>query len=265
MNFENTNNEPEVYSEEQLAKWSEGAIRYQSFYDGLSEEDKSRNSRLIEELKLLFLGEKPAYFSGNTMNLFDKEGFDYLLEEAGFEMNEEFIYDPKQVADVIEKYSNVFAKYRLNKPEDVINYLVEAEKKEANDIRGLILGFPYEAVKNFDRIYEADSYCNELIAKLEKILKNNDDKEYLNYKNKNSDNKQLLEFLESQLEKYQIELGLSDNDLKKAKESFKISLSKRDFNAGGIYYWMDLDDSKESIDREKKLKDALKKSGILSL
>lgn len=264
MNFENEKINNQL-DDEKPNELDEKVNRFQSFYDGLNEEDKRRNSRLIEELKPLFLGVKPAYFNGNPINLADEDIFSALLESNGFKMNNKYIYDPMLIDSLIEKYPDVFSNYKLNTPEEVINYLVDTDKREANDIRGLVLGFPYEAIKNFERISEVDIYCNELIIKLKKILESNNDKEYLNYKNKSSNSKELIEFLDLQLEKYQKELGLSSEGLEEAKESFRLTLNKRAFGVSGFYYWTDLSDSEESIKREKELNEIFKESGIFEL
>lgn len=266
MNFENEKINNQL-DDEKPNELDEKVNRFQSFYDGLNEEDKRHNFHLIEELKPLFLGVKPAYFNGSPINLAGEDIFSALLESNGFKMNNEYIYDPILIDSLIKKHPDVFFKYKLNTPEEVINYLVDTDKREANDIRGLVLGFPYESAKNFDRIYEADIYCDELIARLKKILESNDDIEYLNlnYKNKSSNSKELIEFLDLQLEKYQKELGLSSDGLEEVKESFRLTLNKRVFGVSGFYYWTDLSDSEESIKREKELNKIFKESGIFEL
>jgi hypothetical protein len=87
-------------------------------------------------------------FSDTSLITHDqKEAAYQLLRNYGFAIEEDFIYNPKLVQEVIKKYPEVFGNVDIAdvfKPRHWEKYMFKRE----NDMRlGLLLGYPLEACK----------------------------------------------------------------------------------------------------------------------
>lgn len=257
MSIENPYNNVENYSAEQIARWEHGAENHASFLEDIDDQVEL-GSKLSGSLQAMFLGEKPAIFSSWPENIEDN------LRSAGFELTLNYIYAPEQVSIVMEEHSNEFSQHNLTTPQEVMEFLDKAELKEHSTMRGLVLGFPIKATENYTR-REHFKFSNVAQHLYHLLEKEPEDHTYLeqNYlTEKRHGNVGLVQFFREKLETYKSELGINDEEIMSLLNELQIEIDTKNFGAYGVF-WTDSPDSEESVSKEKRIKDAFEKSGIL--
>lgn len=134
----------ELYSDNEIAEWREG---WSMFLENFGDIQPSMEitSASIGQLIALFMGEKPAIFKSP----FRKHRAGELMA-IGLGVDGDFIYRRELVQSVMDKHKQIFARYGLHYPEQVINFLNKANIKEHNIIRGLTLGIPFASVMDHE-------------------------------------------------------------------------------------------------------------------
>lgn len=260
MSIEKPHYQPESYPEEQMGKWRRGAENFALFWEDIGGQANDYDPRIVGPLQAMFLGEKPAVFHSLPISDHKEE-----LKQFGFESIDNYIYDPEQVAKIMKDHPDEFERHNLKTSEEVMVFLDKTKPEEHSVIRGLVLGFPYEAVKNYDK---ADSFkINNIAVRLFELLEiNPEDQIYLElnyFTEKRAGNGDLIPFFKKNLEKYKSELNISDEEIAQLIDELQKQIKIKGFGAYGVV-WTDSGGSKESVAQEKRIRDAFEKSGILN-
>ncbi len=260
MMTETQHYQPEIYSKEQLIRWESGANNFIAFWQNIRDETDDYDPDTVGCLQAMFLGEKPAIFHGLS-----DEDHKEKLRLLGFESVDNYTYDPNQVAKVMKDYPNEFSQHNLDTPEELMIFLDKAKPKEHSVIRGLVLGFPYEATRSYNKM---DSLrIGQIAVRLFELLKVSPEEQTyleLNYfTEKRAGNVDLISFFKKELEKYKSELHISDDEVTQLIAELHIEIETRIFGAYGVS-WVDSSKSEESVALEKRIRDAFEKSGILN-
>lgn len=99
-------------------------------------------------LQLLFAGEKPALFLP-----FDLERYAQCLVENGIQKQGGYFYVNESIQAVLDAHPEHFMHIRPATPDSVMRWMDAQHKTEANVQRGLLLGFPLQAVIDNERTY----------------------------------------------------------------------------------------------------------------
>ncbi len=257
MSIENPDQQ-ENYSEEEISQWENGARNFASFWGDIGAQEDEYDQKIIGPLQAMFLGEKPAMFHSFPVGEHGNK-----LEHFGLKSTGNYIYDPKQVAKIIGLYSDVFRRHNLNTPEEVMGFLDKAKPEEHSVIRGLVLGFPYEAIRRYSNVDAMR--INQVAVILFGLLEVSPEEQvYLEenyFTEKRAGNSGLIPFFKEKLEKYKSQLGISDNEIRQLIVELHTQIETKRFGAHGVF-WIDSDISEESASKEKRIKDAFEKSGI---
>ena len=247
------------FSEADLAKWTEGAGRYRLFVEEIGDISRYYSPR-VGEVQALFLGEKPAVVA-NEFALDNRT----VLEKLGFRFSGDYCYSEEAVQKAIDEHKDIFSSFPDLSPEAVIQELRKTSYLELHIAGGIILGIPEAAAKAFQEVLQPE--VNDIIDKLIKLLPQ-EEAEYLydNYFRQDMcGNQKLLKFIIRKLETgiHRYKLGLNR---KKDVEGFKARLERvinsKSVDIHGIG-WADYEPSEESEQKQKRLKAAFEKSGIL--
>ena len=153
----------EAFTEKDVLKWKEGTEKFKEFYKTLNIKEKSAkkvdssltNPLEINMFKTLFLGEKPVLLLDHDdidLNNPDYSATASLLETFGIGKIGPYVYDKKQVKNVIEKNKDIFESYNSKDPDELMKLIVHENEGGAvkNDLAvGVLLGFPIESAKIF--------------------------------------------------------------------------------------------------------------------
>ena len=154
----------EIFNEKDVSKWKNGAQKFKEFSKIINMKEKLIqkidpvffNPVVINELKALFLGEKPVVLLQQNIDLNNPDHLAMvnLLESFGVEIIGGYIYDKEQVKGVIEKNEEIFKVFNSKDPDEIIRLIAEENKLNGLEVKnhlatGVLLGFPLESVKKF--------------------------------------------------------------------------------------------------------------------
>lgn len=187
-----------------------------------------------------------------------------LAKKYGFVCTPKFIYHPDLVKKTITAHPEAFAKHNLKTPEEVMSFLETNEPPIYYEVMGLVLGYPDSAVKFFCERHAIEA--DEIRKRLIKLLKDSpDESEFLSNSflslGLQEDVNDLMAYFKEKLFQFQHELNLDDAGIDEALHWIELELSAHPYEASGTI-WVDRKDSKESIEKQKRLNDALRLTGL---
>ena len=260
MRFDSVPSRVERYSPEQVATWKRGAANFREFWKGVNTEALDEQSEIPALFQALFLGEKPAMFDRGK----ELSQYAYGVGPFGFEVSGDYIYSPERVQGIIDQNAEVFASHNLRTPEQAIDFLNNAGLTEQAMMRGLILGYPKEAVQEFERT--KNSKIDQMKVRLHELLEGEPEKQLFIERGFHSrkDGKrgaEILLFYMTELKRFQKELDVDDDEMSLLLGEVTEKVNKKRFGVNGLN-WVDKPSSKESVDKEKKVQTAFKQSGF---
>ncbi len=147
-----------------------------------------------------------------------------------------------------------------------MQFLAQADEREYSTMRGLVLGFPYAAIKNYEK--QGSFKIEKITEKLYQLLVAQPDQQAYLEKNylteKRFGNFELIPFFRKILKDFQTELNIQDDELEGLINELRTQIENKQFSAHGVN-WIDNSSSQESADKEKRIKNAFEKSGILEV
>jgi hypothetical protein len=149
----------EIYSESDVLKWEGGAHKFKEFSELIQEMSMQERFEAIfnpidaNALKAVFLKEKPAIFLWSPIDSYDPNNalIIKLMESFGLRIVGRYIYDKEQVKNVIEHNESIFRAYGSHNPDEVMRILANAPVGANHSVMGVLLGFPLESVKKFEK------------------------------------------------------------------------------------------------------------------
>ncbi|HRH93265.1 MAG TPA: hypothetical protein PKV72_01890 [Candidatus Peribacteria bacterium] len=138
----------EEYSAADLQRWREGGERYRKFVAGLSARDKhllnqEKDTEALGPCQAVFLGERAVELRSY------RAGLRVQFERNDIRTTARYIYDPEAVRAVAAGHPEDFAGLVTEDPDGLISDLSarEIHLETHAAARGLLLGFPAEAVR----------------------------------------------------------------------------------------------------------------------
>ena len=259
----------EDVSPEDRAKWEQGAARYAQFKQDLYD-TVANNAADISTvdaflfypvaagcLQAIFLKEKPAAFLSDI----PKQAVS-TLNKYGLSVQGWFVYDLDLVSRVIASNPKPFEEFGQADAQHVMEGLAKKPVHQAGVARGHVLGVPTHAIREYER--KSNFRVHGVVANVLKIT-SPDEQDYIASTFgtlKRQHNAELKSFLLAKFKENMAKLNLSAADISSLeKELDTLLFGVKHFNVNGIH-WMDYDDTKESEEREHRLKTAFKVSGI---
>lgn len=245
---------------DQIRKWQARAKNFKDYWQTVKNTGQANYPQHeVGSIQAMFLGEKPAVFE-TKLARDSKE----ILAQKGLKFAGDYVYDPELVQEVIEKYADEFQRYGFSSSEEVMNALAAANPRDLSTIRGLVLGFPESAVRDY--AFTESLRIDNVAERLYNLLQDSPiDKSFLelNYFAERSGKTELLPFFEQQLKKYQQELNLNDSEIAQTLDELQWIINGRGVNIHGVY-WVEYRESVDSVALQNRLKQAFEQSGILT-
>lgn len=245
---------------EAVLKWEKGARGYRSYWQTTRLTRTTVYSQTdIGAIQAMFLGEKPAAFQIKLATETRSE-----LEKRRFRFIGGYVYKPELVEQVLRDYPDEFQRYGFSSSEGVMNALANSEPKELNLIRGLVLGFPLSAARDFE--YASSLKINDMAKRLFELLEDDSvNQAFLarNFFDKRSQNTALVPFFEEQLIRFQQQLNITDVEIPQLINEVEYLIKGKSVNIHGVY-WIEYEESVESIIKQERLRQAFEESGILN-
>lgn len=154
----------EVFTEKDVLKWKNGAQKFKEFSNIINMKEKLVqkidpvffNPVVINELKALFLGEKPVILLQQNIDFDNPDHLKMvnLLKSFGVEIVGGYVYDKEQVKDVMIKNEEIFKVFDSKDPDKIIKLIAEEDKLNKSEVKnhiatGILLGFPLESIKRY--------------------------------------------------------------------------------------------------------------------
>lgn len=140
--------------EQQKERWRAGWQKYQDFLESLTASEKqelihtdsTRRPIPPRNLQAIFLGEKPSILDRYS------DSFRTKISSAGLESTDIYIYDPVAVMNIVQRYPEEFRHLPTANAAVLMQALTESALDASWKERGLLLGFPFSAMRTFDRV-----------------------------------------------------------------------------------------------------------------
>jgi|SRR3989338_3416316 len=128
-----------------VSLWQQGAKMYRQFLSMIGDADLRGRYAADDELQLIFLGEKPAIWGS-------PERFTPVQNELarfGLIIDENFLFNPVAVDGIARQYPNEFAELPTENAAALIRSMNAAGIRKRFVERGLLLGYPLSACREF--------------------------------------------------------------------------------------------------------------------
>ena len=115
--------------------------------------ERSRKNEELEMLAWVFVGEKPSFFetTGSPSAVTEKILSKLNLKVARGFQGGWFVYSPESVQRVIDANLDIFHAFGATTSTDAMNRIARTPLDKESTVRGLLLGFPREAVEAYAR------------------------------------------------------------------------------------------------------------------
>ncbi|NOS67012.1 MAG: hypothetical protein HOO67_01440 [Candidatus Peribacteraceae bacterium] len=132
-------------NDKNIPVWKHGAELYRAFIKMIGDDQLRERYADDDELKLVFLGEKPAIW-GSRERFLPIKG---QLEQFGLVIEGQFLFNPVAVEEMFRRYPDEFAGLPTKSPTALIKAMDKVPITEGFVPRGLLMGYPLTACKNF--------------------------------------------------------------------------------------------------------------------
>ncbi len=258
------------YSALEIERWQSGGQAYAEFFSHLNDDKKRELIHLSKTMhphnpgnvQLLFLGEKPVVFE-----LYVSESLAKKFQASGYKTSGNYIYDPLAVLQIINQHSKLFAEYATTDPQVLMEKFSKKQITECHNQRGILLGYPSSAVEYFLSEERAQFFDFIERKREELIAPIRDSARTMEYKKREVAEKVNWEFLLiTDILKGYVESDPHNEEWQTLLTSAQKFCSLRTFGIPNLGdEWVDVLDSAESIEQEKRWKEAINVSHIAEL
>ncbi len=166
-------------------------------------------------LEAMFLGEKAVCFDNFLCEQYKTE-----LEKFGFTTLGRYTYSPRLVAALVRKHAQEFADLPSQDPADIIEFISKTAEEEEAVRRGLLLGFPLPAVKEY--VEREKLKVRSAAEDLYRLLpEGSPEQRYLSatfFSDKWRTDPRFIPFFIEKLQIHKERLGLNDSEIQKIYE-----------------------------------------------
>lgn len=250
----------EEYSTADLQRWHEGGERYRKFVAGLNVReknllDKEKDTEALGPCQAVFLGERAAELCGYS------SGLRVQFERNDIRTTARYIYNPEAVRAVAANYPEDFTELVTENPNGLMSDLSarEIHLETHAAARGLLLGFPAEAV----RFYRQTNTVRhqEIKILLSKYIAGRPELWNRLFGGKRPTHTDIVARMTEFLDEFGPLIGLENNEIARLKEQCLLERETVYFSVNGIH-WGDRAPALASHAKAIRLRRAFAESGL---